>query len=193
MKKILLLILTIGVVLKAHAGNDLYGNEISLFSCDVNNEKRYGTHVDDVPGKCTALPSLSDNWILVSIATDGMRAFYFDIQSIKWRADIAELSMLLLKPDVNQIVLPDSAYPNIESFIASFDLRQHKFFDCKNSTQRADKIELFRNFRTNPQLVKSVIDTNRAPQVISQMGSPDGRILQFLCSKKSEEDPKKVK
>jgi hypothetical protein len=194
MKKIFaLLALTIGAVFKAHAGNDLYGNDNILFSCDVNDEKRYGTHIDDVPGKCTILPPLSDNWILVSISTDGKRAFYFDTQSIKWRGDIAELSMLLLKPEVNQIASPAGANLNDElapALIALFDLKQHKFFDCTNSTQRTDKIELFRNFRTNPQLVKSFIDNNRAPQVISHMESPDGRILQFVCSKRSEEATK---
>jgi hypothetical protein len=156
---------------------DIYGDGTPLFSCNVNGEERYGTSINDVPGQCTPLPSLRKEWILVSISNDGRRAFYVNLSSLKRNGNIIDLSMLLLKPNSNAGEYTDASSAQL------FDLKMRKYFDCVKRTQWSDKVELYRNFRTRPILVKTFLGSGRDPKIIDDENSADGRALKFSCSK----------
>jgi hypothetical protein len=157
-----------------HADTDLDGKKTDLFSCDVSGRKLYGTHIDDIPGKCVALPKMTA--LLISIAEDGTRAGYLDLTSIKKIGATVELDLLLVKPD-------SSTAGNFNgSNVADFDMRTHKIYFCDSKTQTSNHIDLFKNFRTAPHFIKAFDKPNQVPQAITNPNSIDGRVLKYVCS-----------
>jgi hypothetical protein len=140
---------------------------------------RYGTHIDDIPGQCRALPAPADNWLLLSIANDGKFAFYLDVDSVKRDGDNAEATLALIKPDSGSTELAG------QTDISSFDQKVYKTYDCLNHTRNSHKVELYKSLRAAPQLVRTVSNDARPAQVINNPGSADGRALAYVCALKT--------
>lgn len=162
------------------ADTDIEGKQISLFACEQGEDKVYGMSINDGPGKCTLLPAMKPNWLMIQIAKDFKLAFYVDLQSIKWNGTVAELWVGMLKADSSK-----AAFTGPNS-MDQFDIKAHRFYYCETAQQRSDIVEIYKNLRTNPSLVTSVKNDLRPKTSVDLKTSVDGIIYQLVCSRKYE-------
>ncbi len=120
----------------------------NLFVCDTDNGKQYATSIDQFPGKCSKAPDMPSDWHPLMIVKDNNAVIYIDIKHVKWKDRVAEVAFVIVPVDSSKAVFKDA------SSIPQFDVITRRYLYCDKAQQQSFAVEMYRNFRKNPELIK---------------------------------------
>lgn len=153
---------------------------VNLFVCDTENGKQYAASMDQFPGKCTKAPEMPSDWHPLLIGKDNTSVIYLDIKHVKWNDRVAEVALVIIPFDSSKAVFKDA------SSIPQFDVLSRKYFYCDKAQQQSFVVELYRNFRKNPELIKRFENANRPLAPVGSSNTADGAAFALVCNHEYE-------
>jgi len=150
-----------------------------LFVCNTAEGKRFSGDQNEYPGQCTKAPQMDAAWYPLVVTKDRTTAMYLDIKTVAWKDKIADISMVIVKPDSSQAVLKDAQSAQ------DFDMVTRYYYYCGEEKYRSYSVELYRNFRTKPESVKRFDNDKRAVMPIPA-NSVNSTAYQLICSREYE-------
>ncbi|TXI96333.1 MAG: hypothetical protein E6Q34_01485 [Burkholderiaceae bacterium] len=148
----------------------------NLFICDTENGKQYATSTEQHAGRCYKAPDMPSHWHPLFVPKDNKTVIYLDIDHVKWKERVAEIAFVILQVDSSKAVLKDA------SSVSEFDVLTRTYLHCDSSQQQAYGVELYRNFRTNPELIKRFESTNRPLTPIGSNQTAASMAFALVCS-----------
>lgn len=153
---------------------------VNLFVCDTETGKQYATSMEQFPGKCITAPDMPSEWHPLQIGKDNNAVIYLDIKHVKWNDRVAEVAFVIVPVDSSKAVFKDA------SSVSQFDVLTRRYLYCDKAQQQSFAVEMYRNFRKNPELIKRFENSNRPLAPVGSANTADGIAFALICNHEYE-------
>lgn len=153
---------------------------LNLFVCDTGSGKQYATSIEQSQAKCSKAPDMSSDWHPLLVTKDNNAVIYLDIKHVKWKDNVAEVAFVIMPVDSSKAIFKDA------SSISQFDVLTRKYLYCDKAQQQSFVVEMYRNFRKNPELIKRFENTNRPLAPVGSVNTADGAAFALICNREYE-------